>query len=729
MLICDNYKKLKAVLIVIALLFCFNGGYSQVSKRIDSLRRELHFAKDSIKFKVLYELFKANINIDRDSALHYADQSLSQAIEVGDSLMIVRAYLARGNMSREKSYFRQSLNDLKSGLEIAKRNGFRDQTMYHLNNIAITYTRMANYELALDYHLQSLRLREEEGNPVAISVALGNIGIVYQSLNDFKNAFEYHQRAYQLNMENGITFQNELHLINMGLSQQELGEYENALGSFNKALLTCGSDCSLDAQFYSYKGLGQVLQKIGRLDESEEQLKKALEVAQESGSGGLEATALGGLAELKLVRGQNEEAIALLDRSQQIIAGTDHKSELLTNYALYATVYTSIGQYEKALDFKQKYIDLNNEIFSGELIQKISRITTDYEERENIKTIAAKDQVLALQDEIIARQKQQYAFIITITFLTLGLAFVMYRANQSQRKINQELAKAKETIQRQNEMLSDANLQLESEVEERTRELVESNESLVKVNDEMDNFIYKTSHDIRGPLASLKGICNVAMMDVKDEAALDYLSKLDTSAAKLNAILSRLLIINQINHSILTPEKINFEEQVEEILELERKKELPERIDISYTIAPDLNFRSDKEMAKIILENLIDNAIKYHNDSERVNPFVRIEIGKERDWVCVKVIDNGIGIDEDSKDKIFQLFVRASERSDSGGIGLYLSKLATLKLGGDIYLSKLEEGYTVFKVLFPPDLAPVIERRKAEELRREKQKQKVLKVT
>lgn len=139
------------------------------------------------------------------------------------------------------------------------------------------------------------------------------------------------------------------------------------------------------------------------------------------------------------------------------------------------------------------------------------------------------------------------------------------------------MAAAQKTIQWQNGQLSKANLELEKEVEERTVELVEANESLTKVNDELDNFIYKTSHDIRGPLANLKGICNVAMMDVKDKMALDYFDKLDASAARLNAILSRLLIINQINHSILKAEPIDFNAQIEEVLELERKKACPKK--------------------------------------------------------------------------------------------------------------------------------------------------------
>ncbi|HEY5692473.1 MAG TPA: hypothetical protein VIS49_13530 [Cyclobacteriaceae bacterium] len=100
-------------------------------------------------------------------------------------------------------------------------------------------------------------------------------------------------------------------------------------------------------------------------------------------------------------------------------------------------------------------------------------------------------------------------------------------------------------------------------MKERTRELVETNKSLIEVNEEMDNFIYKTSRDIRGPLASLKGICYVAMMDIKNKEVLECLRKLDTSAVRLNAILSRLFIINQINHSLLTPEPVDFKINIE----------------------------------------------------------------------------------------------------------------------------------------------------------------------
>jgi signal transduction histidine kinase len=104
---------------------------------------------------------------------------------------------------------------------------------------------------------------------------------------------------------------------------------------------------------------------------------------------------------------------------------------------------------------------------------------------------------------------------------------------------------------------------------------------------------------------------------------------------------------------------------------------------------------------RIILENLIDNAIKFYNDSERIEPFVDIAVTEDSQHVKIKVIDNGIGISEVHPDKIFQMFSRASERSETGGIGLYITKTAAEKLGGTVHLNTSPEGFTEFFVTLP----------------------------
>ncbi len=93
--------------------------------------------------------------------------------------------------------------------------------------------------------------------------------------------------------------------------------------------------------------------------------------------------------------------------------------------------------------------------------------------------------------------------------------------------------------------------------------------------------------------------------------------------------------------------------------------------------------------------------MKYYNDSERVESFVRINVAMEDGKTTARVADNGVGISTMNRQKIFHMFVRASERSDTCGIGLYLAKLATEKVGGDISLISTDEKYTEFVVQFP----------------------------
>ena len=209
---------------------------------------------------------------------------------------------------------------------------------------------------------------------------------------------------------------------------------------------------------------------------------------------------------------------------------------------------------------------------------------------------------------------------------------------------------------------------------------------------------------------------------MRDEKALGYLSKLDLTAEKLNMVLTRLLIVNRINHAELKPESVHFESIIEEIFTLEMKKGVPSKIKIEYDVDPDIELTSDKEMVRLVLENLIDNALKFYNDSLRVESFVKVAVRSDKGKVSARVMDNGVGISQMNREKIFQMFVRASERSETGGIGLYLAKLATEKLGGEINLVSTDEKYTEFIVEFPKNLQSIIDKRKEERTKYEQER-------
>src|SRR5690606_38471253 len=394
--------------------------------------------------------------------------------------------------------------------------------------------------------------------------------------------------------------------------------------------------------------LGSANLGLGNLEEAYRHYQTSYEIALDNENKRWEAENLFGLYMVSANMNDPERAIQFLQQVEAILETIEYTELRISVFSAFADVYASRRDFEKTSAYQDKYISLKDSVYSEQLISNLAKIKTNFEERQNIAIIASKN-------EALIRQQRFNIAIVIIAVLAGLLVFVLYRSNLVKKRVNQALSDAKVTIEDQNRQLPSLNRNLERMVDARTIELQVANEALKRVNDELDNFIYNTSHDIRGPLASLKGMCNVAIIDVKDPLALDYFNKLDATAEKLNTILTRLLIINQINNSSASHELIDFAEIVDDVIVLERKRGLPPRLTIKKEIEENIVFYSDKELIRIILENLIDNAIKFYNDSDRADPFVMIKVERDGNTLKVRVIDNGIGISQVNPDKIFQM--------------------------------------------------------------------------
>lgn len=687
------FKSLTVVSIILfgALGICFSARAQDL--KVDSLKALLPTLERNQKFDVLYELFKWYFEKDNQSALAYAEEAHLVALGLGDSLMIVKSGRAKGYMQMKMGDLESALKNFIVALSIAKRNEFQDQVKFLLNNIASAYAYQANYDKALDYHFQSLVIREAEGDKSEMSVAYNNIGQVYYMLKDFDQALTYFNKSVDLSREIKDDRDLDKRLINVGLCYNSLGQHKKAIEVLTEALAICGNPCSEYVLTQGHFVLGNSYLELGKIEEAKDEYLTSYENAVKADSKRFQAESLLQLHRVSFQEENYQQALSYVKQVEEILREVGFNELKIEMYRAFAKLYSTISDYKSASIYQARYIQLKDSIYSDELIRNLARVQTDYEERENIATIAAKE-------EVIERQRKLNLAVVVIAVLSGLLVFVLFRSNQIKKKVNNALSEAKVTIENQNKQLTILNKSLEKMVDARTMELQVANEALKRVNDELDNFIYKTSHDIRGPLASLKGMCNVAIMDVKDELALSYFYKLDATAERLNTILTRLLIINQINNSSASLELIDFRSIIDDVVILERKKGLPPKLTIRKEIQPGIVFYSDKELIRIILENLIDNAIKFYNDSGRVDPFVDIKIGSDNGEVKIRVLDNGIGISQINPDKIFQMFSRASERSGTGGIGLYLTKTATEKLGGFIDLKTTPEGYTEFYVKF-----------------------------
>jgi signal transduction histidine kinase len=125
-----------------------------------------------------------------------------------------------------------------------------------------------------------------------------------------------------------------------------------------------------------------------------------------------------------------------------------------------------------------------------------------------------------------------------------------------------------------------------------------------------------------------------------------------------------------------------------------------DRLQVQITIQRSAEFWSDAFRIDIILKNFISNAIKYMNLVQEEN-FVQFNISITQKEGIIQISDNGLGIDKQYQPKIFDMFFRATEKSDGSGLGLYIVKQAIETLGGNISVESKPGKGTIFRILLP----------------------------
>ncbi|MBI1768030.1 MAG: tetratricopeptide repeat-containing sensor histidine kinase [Bacteroidetes bacterium] len=685
------------------------------AQKLDSLKNVLLSSDGINKYEALFGLAYEYSDVNDSLSLVYAGQAFDLALSLGDSARIIKGGRIKAGELRRLERIDEAIQTAQIVLGIAKRLNNIPETKLLLNSLAASYTLKAEYDKALKCNFESLVIREAEGNKKEISIALNNIGVIYYKLHDFYRSLDYYTKSLELKKQVNDHYDLDRLLINIGFCLNAIGDYKEARKYINEGLSECDGKCSdqiiLEGEFC----LGVSLLQSKSYNEALKHFEKSYEVAKRIGSFRFQAESKLNFARIYFVRKDYSMVLKYLNETESISKQKGYRFLLQSVYEMFSKLYNETNDYKNIAFYQSKFIAIKDSILSEKVISNLSQVRTAYEERANLKAIAEKDQVLALQKEIIVRQQRQFFFVTVITTLIVALAGMLFYFSKRQQKINRELSSAKNLIQEQNERLESYNKELEDKVNERTGDLVFSNSALQKVNDELDYFIYKSSHDIRGPLVTLKGMCNIALMDLKDPMAIDYFKKFDLTTDKLNVILTRLQMVNYVTHSELKPEDIDFKTIIDETIAFEKRKGISDRFSFSCEIEPDCNIVSDEFLVRTVLENLIDNAVKFRASSNRIAPFVRIKLIREANLVKVTVEDNGIGIHKYETEDIFKMFVRGSEQSEIGGVGLYLVKTALDKVGGSISLVHSDSNGSIFQALFPADLSAVIKARNKNE--------------
>jgi len=231
-------------------------------------------------------------------------------------------------------------------------------------------------------------------------------------------------------------------------------------------------------------------------------------------------------------------------------------------------------------------------------------------------------------------------------------------------------------------------------------ELVENNVLLSKTNAELDRFVYSTSHDLRAPLTSIMGLINITLDTQNPSEVKRYLALMKDRVHSLDDFIKDITDYSRNNRLEVKREHVKLADLAHEVWESLKFSPEAENIDFKIDIPGDVYIESDKNRLRVIINNLISNAVRYH-DLKKDNQYIRFKYHMNGRVSYIQVEDNGQGIASEYHNKIFDMFFRASETSKGSGLGLYIVKEALMKLSGTIRLESTVGVGTTFTVMLP----------------------------
>lgn len=231
------------------------------------------------------------------------------------------------------------------------------------------------------------------------------------------------------------------------------------------------------------------------------------------------------------------------------------------------------------------------------------------------------------------------------------------------------------------------------------RQLKTKVEELQKTNDELNRFVYSTSHDLRSPLANILGILNLAKLQQQTSKDVNnYFSMIESCVNKMDVFIHKTIEYYKGIRLDDVNEDIDFKKMFTDSIELCNMQNPSIAFDVQ--VDQQVEFSCDGFRLSLILNNLISNAVKYQRQDE-ANPKVKLTAKVTDREARIYIEDNGVGIIDEHLNKIFQIFFRSTDFKNGLGIGLYIVKEALTRIGGEISVKSEFGKGTAFTLMVP----------------------------
>lgn len=565
----------------------------------------------------------------------------------------------------EEAYTKR-INDLPTSVKLTKQaisisKGFDSTKLYalSLNQLALFQMIVGEYEESITLSNEALALCKESNDIKGIADAKFNIASVYYKSDNFHLGLDYLLECLAMYNQISDYHSQARCLKSLGTIYEYFGDQQNAVSAYEDAIVAASKVNDLNLVSNAYNPLSGIYLNNGEIERAMEIIEKSIRLKKQTEDIRGLGFAYYGRGKVFTKTDEFDKAKADFDRAAQIhIKMGDNLGESMAYHKL-GQLYVNNSKYQEAIKVLQKSIAIANKYKINLVIFKSTHLLYQAHKALGNKSMALEylEKYTIHRDVVIKNH-----------------TYKVIKSYDSIAKIEQ--------------------LEKDAELQKQRTDIIENK------NRELDSFFYRVSHDLKGPITSLMGLNNLTDREEVPENIRMYFNMYKKQTHRINNIVMELINLTRMDHKKENRKKIDFEEIINDCISSYHYLDNFPLIEFKVNVSQNLHFESEWSIVNTIIQNLLENAIKYARLEDN-QPQVIVEIENEKEGVIIKVIDNGLGIDKDSQSNIFDMFYRASPIADGSGLGLYILKRAVERLDGSIKLSSVPDEGTEFQVLLP----------------------------
>ncbi|WP_370090048.1 tetratricopeptide repeat protein [Ekhidna sp.] len=562
--------------------------------------------------------------------------------------------------------YERRINNLKSSIELAEKalaisKDLDDSSCIgkSLSHLSLFHMIIGDFDLAINMANEAIEHFEFENDEKGIADAKYNIAGVLYKTDDYNQ---------------GLTY-----LMDCLKTYKKLNDWHN------KARVE--------------KSMGTIYEYFGDTESAIKIYQSAIESGEKANDLNLQSNAFNPLSGIYLNQGKIRDAMDLIEKS--IAYKTETGDTRGFAFALYGRgkIYTATKEYEKAendfLEAERIHLEMGEKLGVAMCYHKRGALYIRMNRLDEAREILVKALEYSNKNRIILIKFRANLLLHEIAKkegnLELALKYLQQYIDEKESVINDRTAKVIKSYDDINKMNQ---LEQKAQIQKERAKIIE------KKKIELDSFFYRISHDLKGPITSMMSLSYVAKLEVKDETALKFLAEYETQTARLNTILDGLLNLTKMSFNEDTKQEIDFEKIIYDCISSYKFLTNYELVEFKISVDPTIKYRAEWALINTIIQNLIENGIKYAR-TENNKPQFEISVNQKDD--CIEIIskDNGIGMDQETVDKIFTMFFRVNRKIEGTGLGLHILKRAIERLNGEVKVeSELGEGST-FTITLP----------------------------